>query len=125
MTALLAARPDVSVEQAAMEVLPKLRGAFSMVFMDEHTLYAARDPQGVRPLVLGRLERGWVVTSETAALDIVGASFVREIEPGELVAVDADGLRSQHFANAEPKGCLFEYVYLARPDSAIAGRNIH
>ncbi|MDT4906390.1 MAG: amidophosphoribosyltransferase, partial [Pseudonocardiales bacterium] len=72
LTALLAARPDVSVEQAAIEVLPKLRGAFSLVFMDEHTLYAARDAQGVRPLVLGRLERGWVVTSETAALDIVG-----------------------------------------------------
>ena len=125
LTALLAARPDVSVEQAAMEVLPKLRGAFSLVFMDEHTLYAARDPQGVRPLVLGRLERGWVVTSETAALDIVGASFVREIEPGELIAIDEDGLRSQHFANAEPKGCLFEYVYLARPDTTIAGRSVH
>jgi amidophosphoribosyltransferase len=125
MTALLAARPDVSVEQAAMEVLPTLRGAFSLVFMDEHTLYAARDPQGVRPLVLGRLARGWVVTSETAALDIVGASFVREIEPGELIAVDEDGLRSAHFANADPKGCLFEYVYLARPDSTIAGRNVH
>jgi amidophosphoribosyltransferase len=98
LTAMLAARPDVSLEQAAMDVLPRLRGAFSLVFMDEHTLYAARDPQGVRPLVLGRLERGWVVTSETAALDITGASFVREIEPGELIAIDADGLRSQHFA---------------------------
>ncbi len=108
-----------------MEVLPKLRGAFSLVFMDEHTLYAARDPQGVRPLVLGRLERGWVVTSETAALDIVGASFVREIEPGELIAIDEDGLRSQHFAAPEPKGCLFEYVYLARPDTTIAGRSVH
>jgi amidophosphoribosyltransferase len=125
LTAMLAARPDVSVEQAAMEVLPSLRGAFSLVFMDEHTLYAARDPQGVRPLVLGRLERGWVVTSETAALDIVGASFVREIEPGELIAIDEDGLRSQHFASGEPKGCLFEYVYLARPDTTIAGRNVH
>ncbi len=125
LTALLAARPDVSVEQAALDVLPRLRGAFSLVFMDEHTLYAARDPQGVRPLVLGRLERGWVVTSETAALDIVGASFVREIEPGELLAVDDDGLRSQHFANAAPKGCLFEYVYLARPDTTIAGRSVH
>jgi amidophosphoribosyltransferase len=124
LTALLAARPDVSVEQAAMEVLPLLRGAFSLVFADEHTLYAARDPQGVRPLVLGRLERGWVVTSETAALDIVGASFVREIEPGELLAVDADGLRSQHFAAPEPKGCVFEYVYLARPDTTIAGRSV-
>ncbi|MDT4937899.1 MAG: amidophosphoribosyltransferase, partial [Pseudonocardiales bacterium] len=114
LTAMLASRPDVSVEQAAVEVLPKLRGAYSLVFMDEHTLYAARDPQGVRPLVLGRLERGWVVTSETAALDIVGASFVREIEPGEIVAIDEEGLRSQHFAAADPKGCLFEYVYLAR-----------
>jgi amidophosphoribosyltransferase len=125
LTALLAARPDVSVEQAAMDVLPQLRGAYSLVFMDEHTLYAARDPQGVRPLVLGRLERGWVVTSETAALDIVGASFVREIEPGELLAIDEDGLRSQHFAAADPKGCLFEYVYLARPDTTISGRSVH
>jgi amidophosphoribosyltransferase len=125
LTALLAAHPDLSVEQAAMQVLPTLRGAFSLVFMDEHTLYAARDPQGVRPLVLGRLERGWVITSETAALDIVGASFVREIEPGELVAIDEDGLRSQHFAAAEPKGCVFEYVYLARPDTTIAGRSVH
>jgi len=125
LTAMLAGRPDVSVEQAAMDVLPQLRGAFSLVFMDEHTLYAARDAQGVRPLVLGRLERGWVVTSETAALDIVGASFVREIEPGELVAIDEDGLRSQHFAAPEPKGCVFEYVYLARPDTTIAGRSVH
>jgi amidophosphoribosyltransferase len=125
ITALLAARPDVSVEQAALEVLPMLRGAFSLVFMDEHTLYAARDPQGVRPLVLGRLARGWVVTSETAALDIVGASFVREVEPGELLAVDDDGLRSSRFANPDPKGCLFEYVYLARPDTTIAGRSVH
>jgi len=122
---MLAARPDVSVEQAAMDVLPKLKGAFCLVFMDENTLYAARDPQGVRPLVLGRLERGWVVTSETAALDITGASFVREIEPGELVAIDEDGLRSQHFAASAPKGCLFEYVYLARPDTTIAGRSVH
>jgi amidophosphoribosyltransferase len=125
LTAMLAAYPDVSVEQAAMEVLPQLKGAFSLVFMDEHTLYAARDPQGVRPLVLGRLERGWVVTSETAALDICGASFVREIEPGELLTIDEDGLRSQSFAAPAPKGCLFEYVYLARPDTTIAGRSVH
>jgi amidophosphoribosyltransferase len=124
MTSLLAARPDQSLEAAALEVLPALRGAFSLVFMDEHTLYAARDEYGVRPLVLGRLERGWVVASETAALDIVGASFVREIEPGELLAIDDDGLRSERFAAPQPKGCLFEYVYLARPDTTIAGRNV-
>jgi amidophosphoribosyltransferase len=125
MTELLGAHPDLSVEEAAMRVLPIIKGAFSLVFMDEHTLYAARDPQGVRPLSLGRLDRGWVVTSESAALDIVGASFVREVEPGELIAIDEDGLRSQRFANPDPKGCVFEYVYLARPDTTIAGRSVH
>ena len=125
VTSLLAARPDLSVEAAALEVLPTLRGAFSFVFMDEETLYAARDPQGVRPLVLGRLERGWVIASETAALETVGASFVREVEPGELIAIGEDGLRSTRFASPDPKGCLFEYVYLARPDSVIAGRNVY
>lgn len=113
------------IEQAALELFPGVRGGFSMVFSDESTLFAVRDPQGVRPLVLGRLERGWVIASETAALDIVGASFVREIEPGELLAIDADGLRSSHFAHPNPKGCIFEYVYLARPDTTISGRSVH
>jgi amidophosphoribosyltransferase len=122
---LLANQPDRTVEAAALDVLPRLRGAFSLVFMDETTLYAARDPQGIRPLVLGKLERGWVVASETAALDIVGASFVREIEPGELIAIDEQGLRTQKFAEPAPKGCLFEYVYLARPDTTIAGQGVH
>ncbi|SDP47849.1 amidophosphoribosyltransferase [Pedococcus dokdonensis] len=125
VTALLADDPDRSLEAAALELLPKLKGAFCFVFMDENTLYAARDPQGFRPLVLGRLERGWVVASETAALDIVGASLVREVEPGELIAIDEDGLRSQHFATAKPSGCVFEYVYLARPDTTINGRGVH
>jgi len=125
VTALLTDDPDRSLEAAALEVLPQLRGAFCFVFMDEHTLYAARDPQGIRPLVLGRLERGWVVASETAALDIVGASLIREVEPGELIAIDADGLRTQRFAEPDPKGCVFEYVYLARPDTTINGRGVH
>jgi amidophosphoribosyltransferase len=125
VTALLASHPNLPLEKSALEVLPRLRGAFSLVFMDETTLYAARDPQGIRPLVLGRLERGWVIASETAALDIVGASLIREIEPGELVAIDQHGLRAQHFAEARPKGCVFEYVYLARPDTSIAGRGVH
>src|SRR5262245_8638168 len=122
---MLAGNPDLTVEQAAISVLPTLRGAFSFVFMDENTLYATRDANGVRPLVLGRLERGWVVASETAALETVGASFVREVEPGELIAIDEHGLRSHRFASPDPKGCLFEYVYLARPDTRIAGRNIY
>ncbi len=126
VTELLAATAaDIGVEEAALRLLPRLRGAYSLVFADEATLYAARDPHGVRPLVLGRLERGWVIASETAALDIVGASFVREVEPGELLAIDADGIRSSRFGNPEPKGCVFEYVYLARPDTAIAGRSVH
>ncbi len=124
VTALLAAYPDRPVEQAALEVLPTLRGAFCFVFMDQGALYAARDPQGIRPLVLGRLERGWVVASETAALDIVGASFIREVEPGELIAIDEAGLRTQRFAEAAPKGCLFEFVYLARPDTLISGQRV-
>jgi amidophosphoribosyltransferase len=125
LTTLLASHPDRTLEASALEILPQCRGAFSLVFMDEGTLYAARDPQGIRPLVLGRLERGWVVASETAALDIVGASYVREVEPGELLAVDEHGLRSLRFAPAAPKGCIFEYVYLARPDTTIAGRGVH
>lgn len=116
---------DLPMWDAALAVLPRLKGAFCFTFMDTNTLYAARDPHGIRPLVLGRLERGWVVASETAALDIVGATFIREIEPGELIAVDSGGLRSARFADADPKGCLFEYVYLARPDTVIAGRRVH
>lgn len=113
------------VEQIAAELLPILDGAFSLVFMVENTLYAARDRHGVRPLVLGRLENGWVVASETAALDIVGATFVREVEPGEMITIDESGLRTRRFAEPNPKGCLFEYVYLARPDTTISGRSVH
>ena len=104
VTRLLAGMPEGTLEATAMEVLPRLAGAFCLVFMDENTLYAARDSRGIHPLVLGRLERGWVVASETAALDIVGASFVREVEAGELVVVDADGLRSRRFAEQRPTG---------------------
>ncbi|HEX6446177.1 MAG TPA: amidophosphoribosyltransferase [Streptosporangiales bacterium] len=124
LTELLARGDDVV--EAAVELLPDVRGAYSLVFMDENTLYAARDPQGVRPLSLGRLDGGgWVVASETCALDILGAAFVRDVEPGEVLAIDENGPRSRRFAEPEPKGCVFEYVYLARPDSVIAGRSVH
>jgi amidophosphoribosyltransferase len=122
---LLASFPDRTIEEAAVEVLPLLQGAYSLVFMDENTLYAARDPQGVRPLVLGRLERGWAVASETAALDIVGAAYIREVRPGEIIAIDESGLRSLQFAEPAPKGCLFEFVYLARPDTKISEQRVH
>ena len=125
VTALLTTYVGNSLKQAALQVLPRLRGAFCFVFMNERSLLAARDPQGIRPLVLGRLDRGWVVASETAALDIVGATFIREVEPGELIVINEGGLQSARFAEAKPKGCLFEYVYLARPDTSIAKRRVH
>lgn len=127
LVTLLAKEVDenTSVFDAARKIMPRLQGAFCFTFTDGHTLYAARDPHGVRPLALGRLERGWVVASETCALDIVGASFVREIEPGEMVAIDGAGVHSERFAPATHKGCVFEYVYLARPDSVIRGRDVY
>jgi amidophosphoribosyltransferase len=125
MTALIGLQHENNVEASALAVLPLLEGAFSLVFMDERTLYAARDRHGVRPLVVGKLERGWVVASESAALDIVGAAFVREVEPGEFLIINEDGIRSQMWAVPEPKGCIFEYVYLARPDTSIAGQSVH
>lgn len=125
MTALIGLQDEKNVEASALAVLPLLEGAFSLVFMDEHTLYAARDRHGVRPLVIGKLERGWVVASESAALDIVGAAFVREVEPGEFLIINEDGIRSQMWAAPDPKGCIFEYVYLARPDTSIASQSVH
>jgi amidophosphoribosyltransferase len=125
LTALFADPGAESLWHSALAKLPLVRGAYSLVFLDERTLYAARDPQGFRPLVLGRLGQGWVVASETAALDIVGADLVREVEPGELIAMDEHGIRTATFAEARPRGCLFEYVYLARPDTTIAGRGVH
>ena len=125
LVSALMALDDEPLQDVATSLLPRLVGAFSLVFINENTLFAARDPQGVRPLVLGRLESGWVVASETAAIDIVGGTFVREVEPGEMLRIDESGLHSTRFAPARPKGCLFEYVYVARPDTIISGRRIH
>ncbi|BBH17230.1 amidophosphoribosyltransferase [Nocardioides baekrokdamisoli] len=125
LTELLAYHPDSDAETRAMELLPMIKGAYSLVWMTEDTLYAARDPEGIRPLVLGRLASGWVVASEDAALATIGATVVREVEPGELIAINENGLRSTKFAQPRAKGCVFEYVYLARPDATIAGRNVH
>jgi amidophosphoribosyltransferase len=110
---------------ALQHVLPRLAGAFSLVLMDEAHLFGVRDPQGFRPLVLGRTEGGWVLASETSALDIVGAHFVRDVEPGELVAIDANGVRSIRYAEPEPKLCVFEFVYIARPDTQLYGQSVH
>jgi amidophosphoribosyltransferase len=114
------------LEAAALEVLPLLKGAFSFVMIDERTVYACRDPQGLRPLGIGRLPGGgYCVASETCALDVVGATYIREVEPGELVTIDERGIRSLRFAEARPALCLFEFVYLGRADSRMYGRSLH
>ena len=123
---LLAREIEGGLEEAALAVLPTLEGAFSFVFMDERTVYGARDPHGLRPLAIGRLPGGWCLASETAALDIVGATYVREVEPGELVTIDDRGVRSLRFAESpRPALCLFEFAYLARADSRLYGRTVH
>ncbi|MCA1834663.1 MAG: amidophosphoribosyltransferase [Actinomycetota bacterium] len=124
---MLAARAtDGNLEEAIAETMPLLQGAYSFVMMDERTVYGARDPHGIRPLSIGRLPGGgWVLASETCALDIVGAAFVRDVEPGEMVSIDDRGLRSRIIAKPTPKLCIFEYVYLARPDSVMQERSVH
>ena len=125
MTALLARQIDVSLEEAIVRTAPEFVGAYSVVAMDEGRVHAFRDPHGVRPLTIGRLPRGgWVVASERAALDIVGAVPVRDVAPGEVVTIDEQGLSSQRFAPATPRFCLFEWVYLARPDHLQDGRSV-
>ncbi|MFN2487834.1 MAG: amidophosphoribosyltransferase [Acidimicrobiia bacterium] len=123
---------DRGLEIALASTLPSFEGAFSLVVMDQGRLFGVRDPHGFRPLCLGRLpetvsgKSGWVLASETAALDIIGASFVREVSPGEMVIIDATGLRSRFpFPLTDPKLCVFEFVYCARPDSILNGRNVH
>ncbi len=113
---------------ALAEVLPLLEGAFSLVAMDTSLLVGARDPNGFRPLCLGRLGQGWVLASESPALDVVGASFVREVEPGEMVVVSKGRLRSLWpfpEARVDPRLCIFEFVYFARPDSRLYGQEVH
>ncbi|MFQ5992359.1 MAG: amidophosphoribosyltransferase [Nitrospiraceae bacterium] len=106
----------------AIDALSQVRGAFSVVLLTDDGVMAARDPQGFRPLCLGRLKESWMVASETCAFDLIGAEYVREVEPGELVVLNKEGVTSYHpFAKGKPAMCVFEYVYFARPDSRIFG----
>jgi amidophosphoribosyltransferase len=124
---------DRDLRAALRHVLPTVEGAFSFVLLDATRLYGARDAHGFRPLCLGRLgpagaPEGWVLASETPALDVIGAEFVRELAPGELVTIDADGVHSEQLFTpdqVEPHLCIFEFVYFARPDSRLYGREVH
>lgn len=122
---MIAQSGRLTAEDAILDTLPRLRGAYSLVMMSEQAVFGARDPNGVRPLVLGRLPGGYALASETCALDIIGAEVIREVEPGELVAIDSTGVRSHRFAKAKSNLCIFEYVYLARPDSVLYGKNVY
>jgi amidophosphoribosyltransferase len=119
---------DEDLLDALKAVLPTLQGAFSLVLMDNERLIGIRDPRGFRPLCLGRVDTGWVLASETPALDITGAHFVRELDPGEVLVIDHDGPRSVEVwpaSSIDPRLCLFEFVYLARPDSRLYGQELH
>jgi amidophosphoribosyltransferase len=126
IAALIASDP-APLEQAAAQAIARLDGAFSVVALSEGKLLAFRDPRGMRPLCLGRLGGDWVVASETCALDLVGATLEREVRRGELVIVDERGLRSVEVVPEDAGGalCIFEFFYLARPDSRLAGVEVH
>ncbi len=109
-----------------IEALLQLEGAYALVGMTNKKLIGARDPLGIRPLVLGRLDDAYVLASETCALDIIGADFVREVENGEVVVITKDGIESHRpFPRSEPRPCIFEYIYFSRPDSIVNGRPVY
>ncbi len=123
---LMARSMGNSIPDRMEEALRKVEGAFSVVAMTRTKLIGCRDPLGVRPLVLGQLGDGWVLASETCALDIINAKFVREIEPGEMVVITEKGVQSHHpFRPAKSRFCIFEHVYFSRPDSILGGRSVY
>jgi amidophosphoribosyltransferase len=114
-------------ENNLLQTVRRIEGAYSLVIMTEQELIGVRDPFGFRPLCLGRVGEAWVLASESCALDLISAKYVRDIEPGEIIIIDQHGLRSlQAFPKHEQRAfCIFEYVYFARPDSTIAHRNVY
>jgi amidophosphoribosyltransferase len=115
-----------SVEAAIVDALSQVRGAFSFVMMTKDRMVGARDPHGFRPMVLGKLGDAWVMCSETCALDLIGAEYVRDVEPGEVIVVSEQGLRSiKPYAPAPLAHCIFEHVYFARPDSLVFGESVN
>jgi amidophosphoribosyltransferase len=123
---LIAGARGSDLPSRVVEALSQVRGAYSLVLLTEKGMIAARDPFGFRPLVIGRLNDATIVASETCALDLVRAEYLREVEPGEVIVIDDEGMKSLHpFAPAPTRRCIFEYVYFARPDSLLYGRNVY
>jgi amidophosphoribosyltransferase len=123
---LVARSPKQRIIERFIDALRSLEGAYSLVALTNKKLIGARDPLGIRPLVLGKFSGAYVLASETCALDIIGAKFIREIENGEVVVITEDGLESLHpFAKLTPRPCIFEYIYFSRPDSVLGGRSIY
>ena len=115
-----------SIEEAMIKVMEELEGAYSLVIMSPRKLIGIRDPKGYRPLCIGKLKNSYILASETSALDVIRAKFVRDVAPGEMVIIDQDGLRSIQYANDPNKSlCVFEYIYFARPDSIIDGVSVY
>ncbi len=122
IAALLSTHAAESIDEALAEVMPRLQGAFSTVVMTTDKLVAFRDGAGLRPLSLGRIGERWCVASESCAFDIIGAELVREVEPGEMVVIDGEGMRSRQVIDSPRKAfCVFEHIYFARPDSILEG----
>ncbi len=113
-------------EERIVDALSQIRGAYSMLFMNEDKLIAVRDPRGIRPLSLGIVDDAYVVASETCAFDLIEAEYIKEIEPGEMLVIDEHGLHSSFpFPKRDRKACIFEYIYFSRPDSIVFGQTVH
>ncbi len=127
--ALLMAKERIhtnSTAEAMTRIMKKISGAYSLLIMTPHRLIAVRDPQGFHPLAIGKIKNSWVIASETCAFDAINAEFVRDVEPGEIVVIDKDGLHSyREMCGQKSSMCIFEYIYIARPDSIIEGESVH
>jgi amidophosphoribosyltransferase len=123
---LIATSEQGTIIDRLVDALNQVEGAYSLAALTQDSVIGLRDPLGVRPLVVGRLADAWIIASETCALDIIGAEFVRDVEPGEIVTADAEGLHSvKPFAKKPERFCIFEHIYFARPDSVIEGKSVY
>lgn len=123
---LVAVSNEKSIEDRIIDAVSQILGGYALVINTSNSLIGVRDPHGIRPLVLGKLSDAYILASETCALDIIGAEFVREIEPGEMVVINSEGIKSSSpFPKVDPRPCIFEFVYFSRPDSVIDGKSVY